>query len=198
MIGIFNHVSYMDPFVLLRLTAVTGIAKAGIDDLPLIGRVGKALQAVFVARKGTAEVSSTSRRGGTIQVLRERLERAAHFPLLVIAPEGCCQNGQSVTKFQTGAFALCRPVLPILLRYPYKHFNPAWTLGDTSWMLMRVLSQVYTRVEVEVMPLRYPSMEEEKSPALFASNVQTEMAAALGQGLCLRNLAVFTHSSTPF
>lgn len=40
-IGVFNHVSYMDPFVLLRLTSVTGVAKAGIDDLPLIGQVGK-------------------------------------------------------------------------------------------------------------------------------------------------------------
>jgi hypothetical protein len=50
-----------------------------------------ALQVVFVARKGTGEGSSTSRQGGTIQLLRERLEKAAHFPLLVIAPEvgGC-------------------------------------------------------------------------------------------------------------
>jgi hypothetical protein len=39
--------------------------------------------------------------------------------------EGITHNGQSVMKFQTGAFALSRPVLPILLRYPYRHFNPA-------------------------------------------------------------------------
>ena len=36
-VGVFNHVSYLDPFVLLRLAAVTGVAKAGIDDMPLIG-----------------------------------------------------------------------------------------------------------------------------------------------------------------
>ena len=35
-----------------------------------------------------------------------------------------------MVKFQTGAFALGCPVLPILLRYPYKHFNPAWNLAD--------------------------------------------------------------------
>ena len=179
-VAVFNHVSFLDPFVLLRLTAVTGVAKAGIDDLPLIGQVGKALQVVFVARKGTVEGSSTSRRGGTIQLMRERLERAAHFPLLALAPEGTTHNGQSVIKFQTGAFALGRPVLPILLRYPYAHFNPAWTLTDTAWLLIRLFSQVYTRAEVEVMPLRYPSMEEEKNPSLFGHNVQREMAAALG------------------
>ena len=61
-------------------------------------------------------------------------------------------------KFQSGAFALGRPVLPILLRYPYAHCNPAWTLADTAWLLLRVFSQVYTLAEVEVMPLRYPSM----------------------------------------
>lgn len=113
-------------------------------------------------------------------MLSQRLERAAQFPQLVIAPEGITHNGQSVVKFQTGAFALGRPVLPILLRYPYRHFNPAWTLADTAWLVVRMLSQVYTSVEVEVMPLRYPSLKEKENPALFAANVQRETAEALG------------------
>ena len=178
-VAIFNHVSFLDPFCLIRLTAVTGVARAGIDDMPFIGKIGKAMQAVFVARKGLNEKSSTSRKGGTINTLKGRLEHAAHYPLLCIAPEGTTHNGQCVVKFQTGAFALGRPVLPILIKYPYRHFNPAWTFADTGWLLVRLLSQFYTRVEVRVMPLRVPSTEEEKDPAVFASNVQQEMAAAL-------------------
>ena len=42
----------------------TAIAKAGVDDMPFIGVVGRALQILFVARKGTSEVSSTSRQAG--------------------------------------------------------------------------------------------------------------------------------------
>ena len=65
-VGVFNHVSYLDPFVLVAAHArVTSIAKAGIDDMPLIGDLGKAVGILFVARRGTDEASGASRRGGT-------------------------------------------------------------------------------------------------------------------------------------
>jgi len=179
-VGVFNHVSFLDAFVLTRLCTPTGVAKAGIDDFPFIGTVGRAMQVLFVARKGTTEGSSTSRQGGTIQLLKERMKQAAHFPIPLIAPEGVTTNGQSVVKFQTGAFALGVPVLPILLKYPYRHFNPGWTLADTGWLVIRMLCQVYTPVICTVLPLRYPSEAEVAEPAAYARAVQHEISAALG------------------
>jgi hypothetical protein len=72
-VGVFNHVSYLDPFVLVAAHArVTSIAKAGIDDMPLIGDLGKAVGILFVARRGTGEASGSSRRGGTVARLEDR------------------------------------------------------------------------------------------------------------------------------
>ena len=60
-VGVFNHVSYLDPFVLVAAHArVTSIAKAGIDDMPLIGDLGKAVGILFVARRGTGEASGSA------------------------------------------------------------------------------------------------------------------------------------------
>lgn len=40
--------------------------------------------------------------------------------------EGTTTNGDYLLPFKTGAFLAKAPVLPVILRYPYQRFSPAW------------------------------------------------------------------------
>ena len=50
------------------------------------------------------------------------------YPQLCIAPEGTCSHGRCLLQFRRGAFLPGDPVLPVVLRYRWRHLNPAWTL----------------------------------------------------------------------
>lgn len=45
---------------------------------------------------------------------------------LIFTAEGTTTNGDYLLPFKTGAFLAKAPVLPVILRYPYQRFSPAW------------------------------------------------------------------------
>lgn len=49
------------------------------------------------------------------------------FPFL---SEGTTTNGDYLLPFKTGAFLAGAPVQPVILRYPYSIFSPAWDSMD--------------------------------------------------------------------
>ena len=85
--------------------------------------------------------------GGNTERLVARV-RDPRFPMICIAPEGTCSDGSSLLKFQTGAFVAGLPVLPILLSYPYRFFNPAYTCMYEPWYFFRQACQLVTLCEV--------------------------------------------------
>ena len=47
--------------------------------------------------------------------------------------EGTTTNGGYVLPFKTGAFLARAPVQPVILKYPFKRFSPAWdTISGVS------------------------------------------------------------------
>jgi len=40
--------------------------------------------------------------------------------------EGTTTNGDFLLPFKTGGFLAKAPVLPVILKYPYQRFSPAW------------------------------------------------------------------------
>lgn len=44
--------------------------------------------------------------------------------------EGTTTNGDYLLPFRTGAFLARVPVQPVILRYPYTMFSPAWDSMD--------------------------------------------------------------------
>jgi 1-acyl-sn-glycerol-3-phosphate acyltransferase len=80
-------------------------------------------------------------------------------------PEGTCTNRRSLIQFKRGAFHPGVPVQPVCVRFPYTFFDPAWTAGGPSraWMVLRLLSQFYNRMEVTLMPVIRPTEEEKVS-----------------------------------
>ena len=52
---VFNHVSYLDGIVLASIFAPSGVAKASVAQMPFFGVFTRALQFLFVRRKGTTD-----------------------------------------------------------------------------------------------------------------------------------------------
>jgi len=84
--------------------------------------------------------------------------------------------------FKRGAFVPGEPIQRVLLRFPYKYFNPTWSAAgpNRNLMIYRFCCQIYHRLDVEFMPVYYPSEEEKEDSYLFANNVRKSMADALG------------------
>ena len=53
-----------------------------------------------------------------------------------------------------------QPVLPVLIKYDWEAFNPAWTLTSKGFHLLRMLTQVYNSVSVQIRPPHIPNDAE--------------------------------------
>ena len=52
---VFNHVSYLDGIILASIFAPSGIAKASVAKMPVFGVATRALQFLFILRRGTTD-----------------------------------------------------------------------------------------------------------------------------------------------
>ena len=128
----FNHFSWIDPVVLMAATPVRFLAAAGVQRLPLIGWVGRAVGTIFVNRGDGA--SREAARGG----LREAVTRS-RTPV-ALAPEGGIRPGPPVRPFRHGAFEVAaetsQRVLPVALDYapwPRAAWQDGEALVDAAW-----------------------------------------------------------------
>ncbi len=182
---LYNHIGWIDPLVLVVLFTPSGVAKAGVANLPLFGTMARALRFVFVERKGMDEGSqrrsatSTASQGGGAALVAKRVADP-RYPLVMIAPEGTTKAVDCVLRFSTGAFVSGAPVTLLLLKYHAKHCHPGWGRYPIAWHMLRLFSQFANYLEVQVLPVYVPSEEERASPALYAANVRALMARTLG------------------
>lgn len=139
---------------------------------PLVGRLLRALQPVLVSR-----VDPDSRKN-TINEIKKRATSGGEWPQILVFPEGTCTNRSCLITFKPGAFIPGVPVQPVLLRYPNKLDTVTWTWQGYTFIQLCVLTfcQLFTKVEVEFMPVQAPSEEERNDPVLFASRVRNLMA----------------------
>eukprot|EP00879_Flechtneria_rotunda_P016757 GHRR01017539.1.p1 GENE.GHRR01017539.1~~GHRR01017539.1.p1 ORF type:complete len:297 (+),score=50.95 GHRR01017539.1:737-1627(+) len=178
-IGVFNHVSYLDAWVVVWAFCCAGVTFEFAKRLPILGYGVRALQNLYVPE----EADKAKQQGSLTRLIRERAANRA-MPMLSVAPEGTLSHGRCMLKFKTGAFVPAVPVVPILLRYKLKPHNPAWTIIITPWHLLRLMCQFRNHVTVEMLPPYIPSQAEKKDPVLYAANVRKLMANALGIHLC--------------
>jgi hypothetical protein len=141
------------------------------------------LQFLFVSRKGTRDESNHHTLPPEADPATALAQRAMdpRYPLPIVAPEATTKSKPCLLRFRQGAFRFGGPVLPVLLRYKYRHFNPRWGVEySTPFHVWRLMSQFVNHVEVEVLPPYFPSEEEKQNPAMYAENVRRAMAEALG------------------
>jgi lysophosphatidylcholine acyltransferase/lyso-PAF acetyltransferase len=145
-----NRVAAIDPIVITNeFGAVSLLCKRWIAGLPLIGDWARKISCIF----------SDDDIGGVMRVVNERateyykllndVENDFYAPRLVVFPEGTPTNGSQLIQFHKGPFSMGLPVQPVVLRYPFTHFNAAWLKSPSTFKyIVLVLSQMYQCVEV--------------------------------------------------
>ncbi|XP_077233255.1 phospholipid/glycerol acyltransferase family protein isoform X2 [Tasmannia lanceolata] len=171
---ISNHVSYLDILYHMSSSFPSFVAKRSVAKLPLVGLISKCLGCVYVQRESKSTESK-----GVAGVVTERVQ-AAHqnklAPMMMLFPEGTTTNGDYLLPFKTGAFLSKVPVLPVILRYPYERFSPAWDTISGVRHVILLLCQFVNHMEVTHLPVYHPSQQEKEDPKLYANNVRKLMA----------------------
>ncbi|KFP14939.1 Lysophosphatidylcholine acyltransferase 2, partial [Egretta garzetta] len=177
------HSSFFDAII----SALTGmpsvVSRAENLSTPIFGTILSSLQPVSVSRQ-----DPDSRKNTVTEITKRALSRG-QWPQILIFPEGTCTNRSCLITFKQGAFVPRVPVQPVLLRYPNKLDTVTWTWQGYSLkeLCIMTLCQLFTRVEVEFLPVHVPTEEEKNDPILFANRVRQTMATAL-------NLPVTDHT----
>ncbi|KAF0925833.1 hypothetical protein E2562_018475 [Oryza meyeriana var. granulata] len=168
-----NHVSYVDILYHMSSSFPSFVAKRSVARLPMVGLISKCLGCIFVQRE-----SKTSDFKGVSGAVTERIQRAhqQNSPMMLLFPEGTTTNGDYLLPFKTGAFLAKAPVKPVILRYPYKRFSPAWDSMSGARHVFLLLCQFVNNLEVIHLPVYYPSEQEKEDPKLYANNVRKLMA----------------------
>ncbi|KAM7514154.1 hypothetical protein LguiA_003737 [Lonicera macranthoides] len=169
-----NHISYLDILYHMSSSFPSFVAKRSVGKLPLVGLISKCLGCVYVQRE-----SKSSDFKGVSGVVNERIQEAHQnkfAPMMLLFPEGTTTNGDFLLPFKTGAFLSKAPVLPVILRYPYQRFSPAWDTISGVRHVIYLLCQFVNYIEVTRLPVYYPSQQEKDDPKLYAENVRRLMA----------------------
>jgi 1-acyl-sn-glycerol-3-phosphate acyltransferase len=184
---VFNHITFADPVMLLALLGGhSGVAKAGVSELPFVGAIARSLNYLFVQRRNSAGDQGASHRHRTQDPQAALSARVRAHPerVLVVAPEGTTKSADCLLQFRRGAFVPGIPVQPVIFRYRCRHFNVGWGVPcNDLFHVYRMLCQVVNHVEVEFLEVYVPSAEEKEDASVFAQRVRERMAGALGCGL---------------
>lgn len=109
---IANHPSALEDFAIPALFDVYPLAKKGVRDWFILGRISDYAGTIFVHRE-----NPESRH----MALRSLVEAVKAGKNLVVFPEGGCKGRRIYEKFQYGAFDVSLqagiPVLPVFLQY---------------------------------------------------------------------------------
>lgn len=173
-IVVCNHPSFFEPLYLTSVYLPVLVSKKENADLPFLGTVATALNAILVDRN-----CSESRKAAS-----DRLKRIAHDPAhppVVIFPEGTNTNGQALVTFKLGAFIAGLPVQPVVVRYHFRRFDPtAGSYSSMAWHVYRTLCQFENRMSVEFLPTVCPTTDDIANPSNYARRVRSLMSIALG------------------
>ncbi|OBS72093.1 hypothetical protein A6R68_13330 [Neotoma lepida] len=169
------HSTFFDAIAVIVAGLPSVVSASQNAGIPLAGKCLLSTQPVLVKRE------DPNSRKTTRNEITTRAISKMKWPQILIFPEGVCTNRSCLVTFKLGAFSPGVPVQPVLLRYPNTLDTVTWTWqGFTGFQAcMLTLSQPFTRVEVEFMPVYIPSEEEKKDPVLFANTVRINMANAL-------------------
>ncbi|OQA35187.1 MAG: 2-acyl-glycerophospho-ethanolamine acyltransferase [Acidobacteria bacterium ADurb.Bin340] len=154
-----NHLSWLDPIVLLSLRPAGVLAKAEVADYPLIGWGARRAGLHFVQREDALS------RAAALVALGRALGKGEDF---LVFPEGTTTRGEGLAPLQEGslraAWRMGTPVLPLRLGSPDQHYP--WTGSETLLPHLRGLARTRgARVDVAPGPRLLP--EEFSSESAF-------------------------------
>ena len=145
-----NHLSWVDPVVLMSLRPMGTIAKGEVTGYPLIGRWAKKSGIHFVDRE-----DATSRAAALASFTASLLGGRD----MLLFPEGTTTRGDRLAAFYEGglraAFDLGLPAQPMRIASPAPHYP--WTGNETLLPHLRTLFATRTLVTVTAGGALYPA-----------------------------------------
>jgi len=147
---ISNHPTALEDFAIPALFNVYPLAKQGVRDWFLLGRISYAADTIYVKR------DNADSRHAAVDSMMEALERGHNIALF---PEGGCKGRRIFPRFLYGAFDMSLktgiPILPIFLHYEAQdtfEWRDPQTLLDKFWHFMtsrnnRVNYYVYDAID---------------------------------------------------
>ncbi|KAK6162423.1 hypothetical protein DH2020_002264 [Rehmannia glutinosa] len=183
-IVVSNHVSYIDPIFFFYELFPTIVSSESHDSMPFVGTIIRAMQVIYVDR-----FSRSSRKHAVNEIKRKASSN--QFPRVLLFPEGTTSNGRVLISFQLGAFIPGYPVQPVIVRYPYVHFDQSWGNVALAKLMFRMFTQFHNFMEVEYLPLVRPHENRKENALHFAQRTGHVMASAL-------NVAQTSHSYGDF
>lgn len=119
-----NHQTFFDSLVMIFWFHCGFAAKIETKKVPILNDLIDNLQSVYISRGGTQE-----ERDANINeiIKRQKMgEQDTRFPPICIYPEGTQTNGSAILKFKKGAFVGLNTVKPVVMKYSWQDYNPAW------------------------------------------------------------------------
>jgi 1-acyl-sn-glycerol-3-phosphate acyltransferase len=136
-----NHLSWVDPVILMSLRPMGTVAKGEVADYPAIGRLAKRSGIHFVDRE-----DPTSRAAALVSFMAS-LRNGRD---MLLFPEGTTTRGERLADFYEGglraAFRLGLPAQPIRISSPAAHYP--WTGDETLLPHLKTLFATRTPVTV--------------------------------------------------
>lgn len=178
--GLFfpNHLTFLDPLVLLSLTPARFLAALEVAKVPAVGWITRSIDTIYVARK------SRESRQAVRQAVADAFHRAPQPPI-VLFPEGRLGPGNALYPFRYGAFAIAIehhiPLMPVGLRYQPAEIA-AWRggQGESLWTALWRIASFRGPLRVEVLPLPVVVPTQDLDPVALTQQIQDALAQALG------------------
>ncbi|KAI9182651.1 hypothetical protein LWI28_027529 [Acer negundo] len=171
-IVVSNHISYIEPIFYFYELSPTIVASESHDSLPFVGTIIRAMQVIYVNR-----FSQSSRKNAVSEIKRKAA--CNRFPRLLLFPEGTTTNGRFIISFQLGAFIPGYPIQPVVVRYPHIHFDQSWGNISLAKLMFRMFTQFHNFMEVEYLPVVFPSNNQKENALHFAEKTSHALASAL-------------------
>ena len=172
-----NHLSLLDPLVLLSLWPMRFVAATEVMRYPVVGWITKSIGTVFVARQ---DRDARKQARGEIAAALEQDPQ----PPIVLFPEGRLGPGHHLYPFRYGAFAVAVnkgiSYIPCGLRYhPLDVVIWHGGQGEKLWNALWRLARNPGPVLAEVIPLPAVFPQPGDDPASLAMKALADIAAAL-------------------
>jgi 1-acyl-sn-glycerol-3-phosphate acyltransferase len=145
-----NHLSWVDPVVLMSLRPMGTIAKGEVASYPIIGRWAKKSGIHFVDR------GDATSRAAALASFTTSLQDGCD---MLLFPEGTTTRGERLATFYEGglraAFDLGLPAQPLRISSPAPHYP--WTDKETLLPHLQTLFATRTPVTVVAEEALYPA-----------------------------------------
>jgi len=184
-----NHVGWADILILCWLFSPSFIARKATTQTPIVGRVSRAMECLYVeraqerekaSRSGAAATAKPSRKGGLAEQLQDRMKRSSGEkggrPVVIFA-EGTTTNGDFILPFKSGAFLAGVPLTLVIISYDYKRVSPAWESVSGFRHLLLMLCEPVHRASVTIMEFEPRQNESPQSAAARARQMMVDEAA---------------------